>query len=460
MDIKELNKRASAAEIFTTSVCNMNCSYCFIKQNKELSDLQKNINGWIDGGVFIGKLKKLYGEKNLEHLSFWGAEPTVSLERLDDAFEDIMVSFPNLDSLSFSSNFYSNVEKIISFLKKIDKTSHNLERDLEFDLQISLDGPKDITDENRMSDATGKIIYNFKKLVDFLKTYNMKNLDFTMGFKPTVSMDNMRDYYDKERIIEYFDFFDRLYDIVPDKTENQRYFSGKPLMTLVVPGEYTSSDGRLYAQFFKNLFGVSRVNNREGIFKNFRGSLNSYYYRLLNTLRFIDDYTAKPSMFTCSGGDSNFGIDFKDQVHICHRTFQYGDEKYNSVLPEDELKIKDRMERTILKNPDNEFENIKWHYRMRGYHDFIRLRMSQVAASTKELALAGQADRVYLENDRLLELFSLFMINSFSCPLDGNQNTTTHYFTPLPLIRLFSNGAFRELLREFRHNVYGGDFGG
>lgn len=462
MKLNWINNRATAAEIFSSSICNMDCNYCYIYKNKELSDVQKKINNSIDAEEYIEILYDVYDD-NLQYLGFWGAEPTISLDKIEDKLDVLFDKFNKLKSISFSSNFLENTNKIISFATKLNEISSNIEdREIEFDVQISLDGPHDITDRNRQKNSTDKIIDNFKYFLNEINKIKLKNLKITAHFKPTVSLDNIRDYIEVYDIIDYFNFFDSIFDYYEENKLNECGDTnvdiiGLALPTLVVPGEYTSSDGKDLKLFFENLFKVARLNIKKGIFNNYCGSLNNYYYRLLRRLIYLDTIPKNNSMLTCSGGDSNYGIDYNGGVHICHRSFSNVDEDYINSLPPD-LKPSKIINNASIKNINNNKDVLKWQYSLRGYHDFIKLRISYISAMVKELALSNQADKIYLKNDELLTLFSLFITSAFSCPMDSLEYTTTYHFTPISVIRLFANGAFQQLLKEVRYFNYGGEF--
>ena len=163
-------------------------------------------------------------------------------------------------------------------------------------------------------------------------------------------------------------------------------------------------------------------------------------------------------MFTCSGGDSNLGAGIKSDIHICHRSFFFNHPEYiESILSQKDINNwdvslfqRDRIdlvkERFIVDTSD-EKEKARFFYVMRNYHDFWRLRISYVVAMLKELVLAGQASKWYLD-ERLATLFAIFVNTGLSCPMENLLNTGCVHFTPLSLLRLFGNGAFEELLIE------------
>jgi len=65
-----------------------------------------------------------------------------------------------------------------------------------------------------------------------------------------------------------------------------------------------------------------------------------------------------------------------------------------------------------------------------------------------ELALAGQADDVYLRNDELATAFAIYLNQALSCPMENLLNTGSVHLQVVSLIRLFANGAFQQLLQD------------
>ena len=66
--------------------------------------------------------------------------------------------------------------------------------------------------------------------------------------------------------------------------------------TLVVPGKYTSSDGKLFAEYVKTIHN--------------HGERTVYTFRIDRVFKYWYDLY-KRRMFSCSGGDSNLGLDSK-----------------------------------------------------------------------------------------------------------------------------------------------------
>jgi len=407
-----------------------------------MQGLQEAIVSGLKSGNFIEDLCKIYGQ-NLESLSFWGAEPTLTLRYIEPHLTKLFQAFPKLKEIDFSTNLLTSRELLFSFIKALSKQK----RKFKLKIQISLDGPDFITDVNRMAGATKKICENFTFLIMKLNDLPLENLRVEFRVKPTLTIDNVRLFdEDHSKIKQYFDFFNIVESNFKKLNESELLsFNNSCSPTMCVPGKYTSEDGREFALFLKNLREL--------------GYKSTYSYRLDRLFNYEDELFTKPSMFTCSGGRSNAGLGIKNDLHICHRSFFLNHDEYlKSILKQDKMKNWDVSlfeqgkiglinDRFIVDATDKN-ERIRWQYVLRNYHDFTRLRNSYVIAMLKELALCGQADKRYLKDDNLCMVFAIFMNSANSCPVEALINTGCVHFTPVSMLRLWGNGAFQELLKE------------
>jgi len=413
-----------SCELFTTAVCNLRCEYCVVPKNPQLVHLHRRIVNALKDGSFIDKL-----DSRLEYLAFWGTEPTLTLDAITDRISSLLEKLPRLKEISFSSNFMTNPDIIAKFIEKLSK-----ERELLLKIQISLDGPEWITDENRKGASASKIVENLLTLSKNINGMDLQKLNIIFHFKPTFTSKNIRELNkEPKRIIEYFQYFQKLkqeFDSICKQKRVSLQNTCGP--TLAVPGEYTSSDGKEWANLVRKIHEL--------------GYLTSYDFRLRRLFDFEEELFTKPSMFTCSAGDSQFGLDMDGEVHMCH---------YSSYIHQPEYKTVGRenlLDRFILKNMDDG-DRSRWQCVLRNYHDFTRLKNSYVIAMLKELALCGQADKRYLRDDNLCLMFAVFLNTASGCPADNLCCTGCIHLAPVSLLRMWSNGAFQELLkRRYKSN--------
>jgi len=425
-----------ATEVETTGWCPLKCSYCYIPKTEEMKMLHKKIVGDIRSNKLLQNLKNAPTE--LEFLAFWGTEPALTISFMADYVKELKKEH-DIREISYSTSMILSPEPFIRFFEGINglgirKVKH----------QVSLDGPEWITDVNRAEGATRKVIANLEEMI---RELNSISLDFVVEitWKSTLQIENIKRMVEEPWLIhEYFDFFDKLTSrlLRLNKNCNVRILNTSA-PTLVVPGKYTSEDGRVLSKFFEYLRSMKYP--------------NTYVNRLLRIWRLRNDFW-KPRIFTCSGGDSNMGFD-GENIHICHRTFYYERDAYvNSVLKMPEYKNWDvsKFEKGLVSNirkwyivdSTDEFNLTRFQYVLRGYHDFWKMKLASTYAMIKELAMAGQASKIYLENDKMAELLALFINTALSCPMENLLNTGSIHVPPISLIRLFGNGAFEILVEE------------
>jgi sulfatase maturation enzyme AslB (radical SAM superfamily) len=450
-----------SAELFSSALCPLDCKYCYIPKTKMMKGLQEKILKMIEGKTFIADLKKFYGE-NLEHLSLWGAEPTLTLPAIAEIMPDLAKEFPKLKALSFSTSLMTNPDIILNAAKSIERIGKHI----SLDCQISLDGPAFIADINRIKGVAEIVPKNFYYLIEKLSITPLENVRLRFHIKPTMTMDNIKFVNKKPfRLKEYFDYFEKIYLRFKKINKNKDcVFNCSSSPTLTVPGRYTSSDGKELATFFRNLRNLARKNNKKKYWQHIKGSLNNYTGRFARIIRYQDDLTNKAAAFTCSGGNTNFAFGINHDFRICHRNYFLNNKEYiNSILAQKNMENWDvslfergNIELLNERYGINTKKRDDWErvfYILRGYHDFTKLRISYIIAMVKELALCNQADRKFLEDDSLCLLFANFMNTSFACHTESLLNNGVLHFMPISIIRLLSNGAFFEVIKDYDENI-------
>jgi len=388
----------------------------------------------LKSGKFIQRLRRIYGE-DLTHLGLWGTEPTLTLPLVEEYIPEVLQTFPNLEEIGFSTSLMAYPERILHFIRTL------LGRKLTLKVQISLDGPAFIVDINRVKGTAKKVPENFASLVDDINKLPLGDLKVAFSWKATHSIDNIRVFLDKpKRFDEYIAYFDRLNSDFKQRNKQKNVTlreSQNP--TLVVPGKYTSDDGKAFAKYLRE-FAM-------------RGRTTSYTPRLERLFTYPEEIH-KRRVFSCSGGDSNLGIG--QSTHICHRTFYYDKDEYVESILDTDIEnwdvslfrrgTLDHIRENYIVQGEPHFTRFK--YVMRGYHDFWKFQLGFVKAMMIELARAGQVDLYYLENHRLLDLFALFISVALSCPMENLLNTGSIHLQLVSILRMFGNGAFREVVKS------------
>ncbi|RLE67009.1 MAG: hypothetical protein DRJ38_00115 [Thermoprotei archaeon] len=416
-------------EILTTAWCPFNCKYCYIPKTPMTVRMHKELEGKLSS--LIRDAAKL----RIKHIGFWGTEPTLTLSKID---VQELLSNPSLETISFSTSMMYKPEVIREFIMRVAPHKVNVR------VQVSLDGPAFITDRNRMEGAAERIPQNLKQLVCSLQGVNLGETTVEFRFKATLTIDNLKEMVREPKLIDeykaYFEGIER--ELIKANTNrNVRIARGTYCPTMMVPGKYTSEDGKIFCSFVKECYAHDLK--------------TAYHYRL----RRIYDYAYelhKKRMFTCSGGDSNFGYD--GSFHICHRSFYLNRDDYvQSVLQTDidnwdvslfKLGHIQHVRRYITR------DLVRLQYVLRGHHDFWKFDVSSVVARLQELAACGQVSELY-RDDHWAVKFAIFSQAGLDCPMENLLNTGSIHIVPVSLIRLFCNGAFEEIDRRVRSEISG-----
>jgi len=457
LKIKE-NFKASAAFLFSSGVCPLDCKYCFIPKTSSMRKIHRRIIKKLKNRYFIYELKKIYGS-NLKHLGLWGAEPTLTLDLVGDSIPELFKNFPLLETVTFSTSLMTDPNLILTFIEKLNESG----RKINFICQISLDGPAFIVDVNRIKGAARKVPENLLYILENLNKKKFKHLKVAFIFKSTLTIENIKILnQNRAKVREFFAYFEKIFQQCEIKNKNENVnvvYSACP--TLAVPERYSSADGKAVAIFFRTLRILSIENKNKHYWKYIRGPLISYTHRLAKLFIFQDDVSVRPNLFTCNAGDEGFGLGINNDLRLCHRMFFLSDKGYlKSVREQSEEKNWDvrpfKSGNIELANDNytikigNEADFWKKMYIIRNYQDFLKLRISYTKKLLKELAIIGQCREEYSKNEDLSTLFSVYVNTALACCTENILNTGVIYFTPLSIVRIFANGAFKEILKDLK----------
>lgn len=437
-----------AAELFGAAWCNLDCRYCYIPKH---NDLIKKKHAQIIEQIktidpIIDKLYFFYGDR-LECLSHWGSEPTLTIKHFKGFYIKALQVFPKLSAITMSSNFLSKVDDLLDFIKTFPT-----ERKITFNIQVSIDGPPWITDVNRNGEGlTQKIIDNH---CYFVREVNNMDIPHTVKqhWKPTIARDQYARLLENDNIREYYQFFQGITDeirIANSKNKVQMAFVCDP--TIVCPDEYTITDGIRFNTIYEKTQEISG---------NYTIPVGrSYYDAFRRLVIFGDEFFTKHKMFTCSAGDSQFGID--DQIQPCHDTFYLNLPKYEDALSNDSDRICSKQEKANVKSGNyhvardvlllphdaSDHDHLMYRYRFRGFHDFAQNKLSIAVGVIREMAHCGQVSAVY-KNDEAAKALAIFTLGRHSCPTGNVQYSGFLSAMPMAYYKLFGNGLVENFIKR------------
>lgn len=454
---KDLNRYFShpvvvAAELFSAGWCNLACKYCYIPKTDFLKGIHKSIIESIEDGTYIKDLKEMYGDK-LESLAHWGTEPTLTVKKFKKFYEEAEKAFPKLKEIKISSNFMTNPDNLLQWVTEVIPQN----KKLDISIQVSLDGPPFITDKNRIGGSTKQIM---KNCLEFTKALNKVGTHHkvTMHVKPTFGEDDIETMSEFSKALTYYEFFDDFMTLWFETNKNKTveiYKGCDP--TIVLPGTYITEDG---INFYNLLLNQIELQKRS--WKTIATPESNYYWRWRGKLFYYKEYFTKQKMFTCSAGDSCFGLgDIPGTVHLCHQSFymdhpEYvGEAKKYGLDPQTMDGIEsgrvDDLTKNYIKQADDDFNMLKMIYKNRAYNDFTKHKISVSVALALELAHCGQINECY-KDEKMAEMISLF-VQTTDCPLDNIAIAGSQLVSSASLLRLFGNGVFENIFGRLLKNM-------
>lgn len=433
-----------ALEMFSAAWCNLDCKYCYIpKHNNLLLKIHKKIMKNIIDGTLLKKIESIYGNE-LTHISHWGTEPTLTLSIYKKFYDELFKMQPKLAHISFSSNFMKDPIVIENFIKSLPN-----DRSIKIDIQMSLDGPGEITNKNRRNGSVDTIVSNILKFVKIVGNMDTNHI-VSAKFKPTIGIDDLYSLSNFKKLNEYYSFFDDLIGKIISEPGKIK-FSINVNPTLVTPQDYTSEDGKT---FFKML----QIQNEMRNHKNFKYIIPdcSYFGDVIKITKFHRELYTKSRMFTCSAGDSCFSLDEEFRIQPCHRTFYILDDEYSSAvknssnrdLNETRHEHAGRIEllKKLIVNTSNELETEKMVFKMRLYHDSLKFFISSVISMTDVMAKCGQISEKYI--DRELSTWLALFLRQRHCIPEAIIGTGNAMIPRTGDIKIFANGVFESMFER------------
>ena len=442
-----------STELPQASVCNLDCVYCYIPKNKQLTRIHKKWAEKIRNGSNNEVLSEYFGATNLESTSFWGGEPTLGfkdLERIDD-----MLDFnKNLVNFTTSTNF-ARIENLEFLLKKLDAYQERTSRNMHIDIQISIDGTKKNTEKNRGVGTYDKVIDNLVRLKEFSK--EIKFLRVSIHFKPTNTSDDYKEFSENPKSLkDFLDSFNDIHNLMLSTPWNSNWnISIKALPTLALPGDYTKEDGEY---FYKYHVELKKLLDNE--YKNYTQE-DDYAFRFNQLWATQYEINRSNFIFQCSAGNCQLPIDPEAMIHMCHGSFWFNQENYleeteNSaagwcegerIVDFEANKFWNVTKPTMIEYRD-EYNFTREKYVLRCFNDMIDHYLAVTYSTILMLVKAGQISEIFKDDD-WAKMFAIFLTLKSSCWMNGLLSTGSIFVIPLSIYRIYGNGTFEFIVRNF-----------
>lgn len=431
------------AIFYPAAICNLNCRYCTIDKNPILVEIDKQLEESFKGDYYINFTKELFPDPNqLKKVETWGGEPTLGWHRMHNLMRQIINYYPTFHTFFSSTNmvqpfFIKEVTDMLSIFGEYP------ERKFNFELQLSLDGPDEINDNNRGKGVTDKIRKSFKELVSSLEDIVPENVSFICYFKPTLDNECIAKLQTKEAIIEYYSFFEKFYDTFYELNKSDRAKIIVTLPNTATPGRNTVEDGKKFA----NMCRLCKELEKDPPFK--------YYKKitLYNGNNERKTCSIETAGFTCGTCKYVIGMLPNDMISGCHAAFVDLMEDYQKSIKKENYINKSLdygmfsrdsvnffcFHKSLLPKREKQVENY--------YQQDTTARLITIKTLIQILAYAGQVDPQFLDEEKALQAADLYSMNASNCMKDNCGVTSSITIPSVSLIKLLLNGAY-DYLKE------------
>lgn len=437
--------------VFPTALCNLNCSYCYITKSPELKLVDQELEESFKGDYYIDFMKEVLGDNigNITRLDYWGAESALYLDRTFRLTEQLIDLAPNFNSIVFSTN--ATHEKLAINLKGlIDIFSRYLDREFTINIQISVDGPEVLNDRNRGKGVTKRIIENLKYMAQnkfFLG--DTTNVKVCINTKSTLGNSDVALFLDKAYIIEYYKFFEYLYDAVNDIIKKDTRIATYAMINtpnIAEPYPFVKDDGVILAEVLKLLSRVEEENKTNKYFKYFKHIV--WYGKQVQDNQDSFIYNQSWVNFGCFCGSGYSKIAFLPNKKFsgCVKVFSEYLESY-SYENRDLLTFTKKENNSLLFKNKLEYDKhcdimqSLYYDKNNEFNPNTTPNMVIPVSMIRYLAKIGQIDSKYTDEYEAKKAYRIILISSATCINDSLSIVGSYLVPYVGKLKLFLNGA-------------------
>lgn len=431
--------------LYPSATCNLNCTYCYIDKSPVLKQIDEILDRSFATDYYFDFAKEIMDDhpENLEKLEFWGGEPSIGLHRMYNLLPKFIEYFPNLHEFMMSTNLTPKnwFDEFYGFLNILNQYPN---KKFIFDLQLSIDGPEEYNDKSRGKGVTKKFLEHYYKLIETAKDNVPKNIEILAHFKPTYTAETISNLQTKEKILEYFTFFDNLvYDCRKIYHEKILHMA-TVVPNTAVPSPHTKQDGLNFANYCRLTEEINEENKTKHYFKEYH-NISSFVAR--SRPSYNCGYNGQ--CYTCGTGNTIVGLLPEKHLSACHNGFVdlIGEYKKNAELHQD------WEDRTILKqlftNQDDCMGTCMTMEEYKKYEDIMNcfyrrdatFQRLNLVALIRTYAKLGEIDSKYIDEAEALKAADYFLRSTSFCVRDSLSVTGSLTQFPIGLIKLLLNGA-------------------
>lgn len=428
-------------DLFFSSDCNMRCVYCYLEKEKDAMVQYNNyMKVLMETGAYASNVIETLRDykSSITGLSLWGAEPTLNADQFRSVAYPLWDYFENIDTLMFSTNTLLGVRALNKFIDATNEYCALNDRDIKIDIQISLDGDEWVNDVSRHKGATKNTIHVLEQIAE--TDYSSLRIKLNVFTKITLDCAFMKKMNEQEGgIYQYFKFFDDLHDSVLKKNLNSNVnFTINTTPTLVDPGYHTIEDGKVLAEWIKNVAetdttGLKHYTNQTlfmQTFRNIKYILNENFNPVLET-----------GFGICGAGNGSVCISGTGDVVGCHRLFR----RLYLNLEEDSAF------RCNSAKAGNKKDFLRYQYISSAIHEFADSRRAFMDIILLPMAKYGQVDPIYLTDPQRRNGLYL-LLTGLMCHIGMAEDTRDTLLMITSYFKYLGNGAEEALMKYYFQN--------
>lgn len=444
-----MEKDRNTLVLYSDAVCNLKCRYCFIDKNPALLQIDALLDESFKGDYYFEFAKKVFPDPmQLHEIQIWGGEPTLEIERTFHTIRKLIEYYPRLDAFMMSTNATMDdwIDKLYSLF---DVICEHEDRKFLFNLQLSIDGPTPINDLNRGTGVTEKFTKNFIKLVTTIDGYLDKhpNLEINAHFKPTLDNSSIEWLQTKERVLDYYKFFNH-YMQIAGRVFSERFSFAQAVPNTAVPSPHTKEDGIRFANLCRFTREIEKENSENRILSHYTNI--TPYADVLSGVNADTKDINYCNSGACGSGKCVLGLLPGNTISGCHNGFTQLLEDYKKYCAQhtandENITIDESLfsSNTIQNDMVFPLSHLKdYEEQVEEFYDpEAKCQVNNVIMEIIFLARTGLIDEKYTRKEEAIRGAKFILSHTSYCMRDNLGTTGCKAIIPTGLIKLLLNGA-------------------
>lgn len=436
----KFNKERKTAILYTYGMCNLNCRYCTIDKNPVLQEIDRELEESFNGDYYFNRIKEYFSRRDqLNRVETWGGEPFLGMHRIYPLVHQLIEYYPYFKEMSSSTNF-SYDTWLDEFMGLMNIFAQYPYRKFEYTLQLSVDGPAYINDANRGEGVTERCIKNFDKLVQLISDGKFPtNVKLLISIKGTWDLDCIRKLNNKEKLIEFFQFYENAYLDKINTLNNPNIIIYNTIPNTAVPAPTTKEDGQIFAELVKKCREIEKENQVEKYFKYYNNitPFSSHQGQCFSYLG---------NCIGCGTGSLMVGFLPNNMISACHEGFTLLVDKYKQYAARRSdtnltVKLNEFFEQQPIPMCLTDEQYAEHEEKMKYTLPDSSVQLSSSVINIMALAMANIIDQKYLDENEALQAAGFILTNAAYCIKANYMITGSFVSEPFDLYVLLLNGA-------------------